>query len=46
MELFNQNSSLDPMIQGVAAFLFGLLLVGNDNQQPAFTRYHCLCHDY
>ncbi|KAI8819235.1 p115 like vesicle tethering protein [Fimicolochytrium jonesii] len=38
VEQINQSSGVDPLIQGVAAYLLGLLYEYNDDSEPTFTR--------
>ncbi|KAI8910647.1 p115 like vesicle tethering protein [Powellomyces hirtus] len=38
VEQINQSSGVNPLVQGVAAFLLGLLYEFNDDSEPTFTR--------
>ncbi len=38
MEQINQSSGIDPLVQGLAAFLFAALHGWNDDSQPHFSR--------
>lgn len=38
MEQINQSSGVDPMIQGLSAFLFSILYQFNDDSEPIFSK--------
>lgn len=39
MELISQHSSAHPLVQGYAAYLFGLLVMFNETRTGSFSRY-------